>query len=75
MIHIIQGLTHHISGQLLGVNEQRPQVDQLAPFESRDRLPQERIQEPLYEAPACGRSTDGLDAAHHDEFLYRKRRR
>lgn len=56
------------------VYRSRP-VCQLVPLGTSDVPVASLASDPLYRAPAAGRSSDGRDAADHDEVLYTARRR
>lgn len=45
---------------------------QLIPVEDSSAPAEALAADPLYRAPALGRSTDGKTAADHDRLLYRK---
>lgn len=56
------------------VYRSRP-VCQLVPLGTADVGATKLEDDPLYEAPAVGRSSDGRMAADHDDVLYAARRR
>jgi len=43
---------------------------QIVPFADGEQLPAALAEDPLYRAPAVGRSSDGRAAAEHDALLY-----